>query len=350
VGDTINGTFPGADSDEKRCTPGPAQEILGWDADLRSATVNPNIKGREKLLLYFFTFNTNRPHSIKEWERLASLAERYSTGVCGMRGMVAPLHNAVAECHARAARSSCAHRSAWCNVRAEQRGCIEMWRVVASMMLLDPTSLSVPMAWVARNEPAFPPELRSGSRWKLVTDASPWKICAVLKDVDDQVVCWSTLTLPFESAAFQNVREYLGLLLGLLMIHTAARKGLVTLGDNPNIMWEGDNTSALAWAESGKVKSLGGQMANVAVTWAQLYGRFNVDATVHLAGVNMGDVDGATRDKVLTSLTLDTFVAVEQETGVLGLFALCNPVKPASPVSFHTAFTKVHAHLREILR
>ena len=224
-----------------------------------------------------------------------------------------------------------------------------MWRVVASMMLLDPTSLSVPMAWVARNEPAFPPELRSGSRWKLVTDASPWKICAVLKDVDDQVVCWSTLTLPFESAAFQNVREYLGLLLGLLMIHTAARKGLVTLGDNPNIMWEGDNTSALAWAESGKVKSLGGQMANVAVTWAQLYGRFNVDATVHLAGVNMGDVDGATRDKVLTSLTLDTFVAVEQETGVLGLFALCNPVKPASPVSFHTACAKVHAHLREIL-
>jgi hypothetical protein len=78
VGDTINGTFPEADSDEKRCTPGPAQEVLGWDADLRSATVNPNIKGREKLLLYFFTFNTNRPHSA--WKRLASLVERCSAG------------------------------------------------------------------------------------------------------------------------------------------------------------------------------------------------------------------------------------------------------------------------------
>jgi hypothetical protein len=205
------------------------------------------------------------------------------------------------------------------------------------------------MAWVAHNEPAFPPELRSGSRWKLVTDASPWKICAVLKDVDDQVVCWSTLTLPFESAAFQNVREYLGLLLGLLMIHTAAKRSLVTLGDNPNIMWAGDNTSALAWAASGKVKSRGGQMANIAVTWSQWYGRFNVDSTVHLAGINMGDVDGATRDKGLTSLSLDTFIALEQEAGVLELFALCNPVKPASPVSFHTEFEMVHAHLREIL-
>jgi hypothetical protein len=52
------------------------------------------------------------------------------------------------------------------------------------------------------------------------------------------------------------------------MVHAATRKSLVTLGDNPNIMWEGDNTSALAWAASGKVKSLGGQMTNIAVTWA----------------------------------------------------------------------------------
>jgi hypothetical protein len=136
------------------------------------------------------------------------------------------------------------------------------------MLLLDPTSLAIPMAWVARNEPSFPPELRQGSRWKLVTDA------ALLKDISDQVVCWSTLTLPFNSAAFQNVREYLGLLLGSLLVHTAAQGGLVTLGDNSNIVWEGDNTSALAWAASGKVKYLGGQMVNIAVTWAQLYGRF----------------------------------------------------------------------------
>ena len=62
-------------------------------------------------------------------------------------------------------------------------------------------------------------------------------------------------------------------------------------------MWERDNTSALAWAASGKMKALGGQMANIAVTWAQLYGRFNVDSTLHLAGVNMGDVNGATQKK-----------------------------------------------------
>ena len=81
-------------------------------------------------------------------------------------------------------------------------------------------------------------------------------------------------------------------------------------------------------------------MANIAVTWAQLYGRFNVDSTVHLAGVNMSDVDGAIRDKVLTLLSFNTLIALQQDPGVMELFALCSPVKPASPVNFNAAFGK----------
>jgi len=49
------------------------------------------------------------------------------------------------------------------------------------------------------------------------------------------------------------------------------------------------------------------------------------------------------------SAHLDTFIALEQNPGVMELIALCNPVKPASPVSIHTAFERFHAHLRKIL-
>jgi len=38
--------------------------------------VNPNVKGREKLLLYFFTFNTDTSHSIQEWEQLGAILAR----------------------------------------------------------------------------------------------------------------------------------------------------------------------------------------------------------------------------------------------------------------------------------
>jgi hypothetical protein len=131
------------------------------------------------------------------------------------------------------------------------------------MMMLQPICLAVPITWVARHEPAFPPELRKGLHLKLVSDASPWKLCAVLKDANDATIVWTTMTLPFDSVAFQNIREYLGLLLGLVLINVAANDRLVSLGKDPTIIWEGDNTSALSWAESGKVKSLGGQMAGL---------------------------------------------------------------------------------------
>ena len=74
VEEVIDSTFPGGVDAQKRRAPGPAQEILGWDVDLRTGLVNPNVKGREKLLLYFFTFNTDTSHSIQDWEQLASLA------------------------------------------------------------------------------------------------------------------------------------------------------------------------------------------------------------------------------------------------------------------------------------
>jgi len=168
VEEVIDSTFPGGVDVQKRRPPGPDQEILGWDVDLRTGLVNPNVKGRKKLLLYFFTFNTDISHSIQEWEQLASLAERYSHGICGMRGMVAPLHAAVAECHARGARATSSSRSPWCKAHHEQKSCIEMWRVVSTMMLLQPTCLAVPITWVARHEPEFPPELRKGLHLKLV--------------------------------------------------------------------------------------------------------------------------------------------------------------------------------------
>ena len=216
------------------------------------------------------------------------------------------------------------------------------------MMLLQPTCLAVPITWVARHEPAFPPELRQGLHLKLVSDASPWKLCAVLKDANDATIAWTTMTLPFDSAAFQNIREYLGLLLGLLLINAAARDGLVSLDKDPTIIWEGDNTSALSWAESGKVKSLGGQMANLAVVWSQLYGGFSIDSSIHLAGIHMGDVDGASRDKELTELSPKDFVPVEHFSGVRDLFSLCNPTVHLETLEFHEAFQKLHTCLREV--
>ena len=50
--------------------------------------------------------------------------------------------------------------------------CIEMWRVVAIMLYLNPHCLSVQIEYVVRLEPSFPSSKRVW-RFELITDASP---------------------------------------------------------------------------------------------------------------------------------------------------------------------------------
>ena len=86
-------------------------------------------------------------------------------------------------------------------------------------------------------------------------------------------------------------------------------------------------------------------MANLAMIWAQAYGNFEVTGTDHLAGLKMGDIDGATRDKELSSLSPLLFREIESMPGVMELFLLCDPSAKASPINQHAAFRKVHSCL-----
>ena len=153
------------------------------------------------------------------------------------------------------------------------------------------------------------------------------------------------LSLPFDKSDFQNVREYLGLLLGLILLNSTLEASQPRPACKHSVHWTGDNTAALKWAQSAKVKSKAGQMANLAMIWAQAYGNFEVTGTDHLAGLKMGDIDGATRDKVLTSLPPHLFREIESLPGVLDLFLLCDPSARATPITQHRAFCMVHSCL-----
>jgi hypothetical protein len=91
-------------------------------------------------------------------------------------------------------------------------------------------------------------------------------------------------------------------------------------------------------------------MANVAMVWAQLYGNFEIQETEYLEGRRMGDVDGATRDKVLTVLPPSLFRDVESIPGVVDLFSRCDPDVKEAAVNHHKAFCLVHEYLVAIFK
>ena len=98
VHSTINGTFPNGVSHSKCVHPTTCAVRLGWDVDFNSELVKPNEAGCEKLLFFFLTFDTSCRQPLVAWQRLASLAERYSNAISGMQSLVQPLHKVTNEC------------------------------------------------------------------------------------------------------------------------------------------------------------------------------------------------------------------------------------------------------------
>lgn len=343
VGCGINGTFPKGVSLGKQCTPALRQFVLGWDVDLVTELVNPTVAGCEKLLLYFFLFDTSLSHTLVEWQRLASIAEHWSTGVVGMRWTVSALNKGKCECEAS--------KKGRIRVRPDAKFSVEMWRVVAIILFLNPQAMAVPITHIARNDPLFPLALRRGGwLFDLISDASYWKICVALRDHTGKVLTWTVIDLPWVKSAFQNVREYMGLLLGLILLNLTLIENGEKGGrhDQHVVRWTGDNRTALRWAETSKVKSKSGQLANLAVVWGQLYGNFEIVETVFLEGARMGEIDDATRDRELSQLSPELFRDVGAIPGVLELFALCDPAINQCTIDHHKAFCLVHAHLAAI--
>ena len=93
---------------------------------------------------------------------------------------------------------------------------------------------------------------------------------------------------------------YLGRLFGLLSANAVAKVGKVNAVRRQAIRWAGDNTCALSLAETGQayiqVRSNGECCRQV----GPVYSECAVDSTEHLAGAQMGDIDGAACHKVLT--------------------------------------------------
>jgi len=93
---------------------------------------------------------------------------------------------------------------------------IEMWRVAIALLVTDEARLSVPLD-IFLVASGFLSLL-----WKVISDASPWRLAAGLYDYESgRLLCWSTFLLPYSPVnahRFQSQREYLGHLFSLLLI------------------------------------------------------------------------------------------------------------------------------------
>lgn len=338
---------------KKSHSPSVEQTLLGCLCNLQTGLVRPSDLASEKLLFIFFTVDLDVGHPLRVYQCLASLAERYSRYMRGMRPFVSALDSmcrsfgsgASMYTNSRSLASVPASRS----FSPAARFCVEMWRVGTTLMWMMPDRMSVP---IFSTLPGYHSEV---SRGYIQTDAgknktlsgSENRVGAVLWNVDRSLVlAHCSYVLPFiedTSVLYQNCREYIGLLLGKIMAS-------VYFGDSdPTVviplLWLGDNKSALSWAHREKAKSRGAQFSCIAHTWFDMLSTISIREGEYVPTGLMGAADDLSRNKFDNAVLASSTEFNLDIPWVNELFALCDPSLGEDTVEHHVAFLSIHTLL-----
>lgn len=262
---------------KKSVPPSSTCEMIGWEIDVLAGVIRPNARGVRKLFYCLMTLPWSRESAIEfvAFEKVVSLAQRYSMAVLGMRPYLKPLYDLL-------------YSGGGCRVGRLVPGvtawtCITLWRVVVVMMVLHRDWFAVPLQVVASN---------NGDVSLVVeTDASPDGVGIQLFDgLSGEMVGFASYVFPFHEreSCYQNSREYMALVLVMVLCKELGRTKC-------KVKWIGDNMSALSWVSADYANSLAATNAFVAVTWFSICLGVRFVSTEHKAGELMGDTDGLSR-------------------------------------------------------
>ena len=132
--------------------------------------------------------------------------------------------------------------------------------------------------------------------------------------------------MPFEAFASdnQNAKEFLGLLLAIVLLKT-----IFNAPRGTTIALTNDNMSALSWIHDNKASSSRAHIAFVAYSWVIIITGFHIIATDHIAGSSerMYDIDALSRDYRTRTLDDAAFIVTTGNEHLDTVFKLCDPTK-----------------------
>jgi len=320
-------------NETKRVDPVKVGEVLGWSINLIEETFCPSEKSRNKLLISFFFVDYNKSLSCKVYQLLASLAERYSSGLIALSCFVHPFHTMTSiGKHKRKPSASIIF-------------CIDMWRIIGIILYADSSFFNKKIISITGH--CYLNGIYIYDSIMVITDASPWKVgAAIMCRLTSKFICYTSMELPFKDDIkdYQNIREYLGKFTGLILTSIFQKNKVIK---TTNIEWVNDNTAAVKWAEKDKCCSSYGHFANIIMSWFQIYSSYNVTQVQRIPGKDMGFIDDISRD--VYHPLMDTVPYINIKTDItVQLFELCNPFNKRVKKNNMDAFFEVHSLLSKL--
>ena len=299
-------------------TPTQLVDVIGWRVDLNKESIRPNDKGLRKL---FFVLFAVIDKDAKYWplvhvQVLSSLFERYSMAIMGMRAYIDPINRILT--HDPNMNPNTPRK-----VSAAARFCVVIWRAISLIMLINPDALSVPICSVVQSV-SMPIDYRATS------DAANSIGLVVFNNLEEMVLVTS-YKLPFSAPGpeYQNAKEFMGLLLALILIKIKLNPPRGTI-----VALTGDNTSSLTWIEKNKANSPSAHIAFLAYSWVVITTGLRVESVNHIAGASsqMKNIDALSRNYANELDSSPHFIETTGNVELDNLFKLCDPTISRGPM------------------
>lgn len=323
---------------EKSVGPATEAEVLGWWVDMVKATIRPSDKGIRKLMFVFFSIDTTASHwSLQMCQVLASLAQRYSQALMGMRPFVHAFHEM---CGGTVSESN-----QWRRVSGRARFAVEMWRVCSILLFIDKEYMSVALRVMVGSPGDF-------QKLDLLSDASYLGVGVLLLDeikpiaecqFADYLFKFKQNREQADMSKYQNHREFTGLVIGvivLILLNKIPKQGAV-------IHWVNDNTAALEWARNNMCKGRSSQVLFMFYSAMLIRYKLHVVQVRHTAGssVLMKPADALSRGLETPELSEKNRVNLTDLTALDELMVVCNPTVERSLIGYHEAFIEIYSLL-----
>ena len=311
--------------------PTTSADIIGWRIDLIRETIRPNDKGIRKMFFtFFFLIQSHEKYwPLQHVQIIASLTERYSLAIIGMRAFVDPFNKLLS--HSASLGADKSHR----RISASARFALLIWRAVILIIKLNPNALSVPLRRLHKS-------YTTRADYSFVSDAADSIGLAVYNN-DNKLVFTTSYKLPFNAhdSKYQNAREFMGFLLALLVIKMRFNPPM-----GATISIKGDNQASLSWVITNKASSSLARIAFLAYSWVIIIAGFHIQTASHIAGASaeMKDIDALSRNKTTYNLDSSVYVDTSSNEKLNMLFRLCDPTldSPTQP-DLTTQFQQVIA-------
>ena len=325
----------GALSVKKIVRPAVCTTVLGWDCDFSQQHITPSAKLCRKALFVFWIVDPTQKQPLTVFEVLAGIAEHLSQGIRGTRPFVVPLHHMKNKFGGNRSLSVRHH------LNAAARQAVEVWRAVTIILFAQRKRLAVPFS-------SFTRHLNDTADCLGLADGSPRKVAAAIFSRECRLLAYAVVRFPFTDVEclFQNVREYLGSILILILALSFSNTSV----EHPaRVAIIGDNRAAISWVDTKRTKSSVCQLATMATSWMDIHAPVEVAQVRHLSAGRIGFIDSLSRD-LPHDFPRHLEVDLQSNPHVQELFRLLDP-KRDSPnlINHHQALTSVVGVLEKLV-